>query len=335
MDHAVDSVKKLEDALSEAVNAVVAAKPYDDERALLIAIDDYLDLYPPDPSKFNAISPDLPEAMAAALASALDLGLNISYAASEQANAENWATFAFDHLSVSEPGTPRARLARQRQASSHGKSPWAKLRKARDDKAMPPLLNALRGHAHRLSGELWTVARRAAKAGKLDMETQAVMQEVIREAGGNASALDLSAPEPPDDLRARIEEDAAQSKQPPPDASEPPPAEEEQPRKKVAPPTAAELLAARSSEELGILTHLDDRLAESLQAGDIRFVSTAWLLSQPENYRLERRQVLEAIETGPVGSDSGQCPLLSPAEAVALVRDCSRSVAALTCERYG
>ena len=42
------------------------------------------------------------------------------------------------------------------------------------------------------------------------------------------------------------------------------------------------------------LTALDNRLVEALQRRDIALVRSAWLLAQPDDYRLERRQDIEA-----------------------------------------
>jgi len=75
-------------------------------------------------------------------------------------------------------------------------------------------------------------------------------------------------------------------------------------------------------EALGSLD--EDRLIEVLRNGDIRLVRSAWLRAKPAGYRIERRQELEELEK------SGQSPLLSPEEAVALVRRGTRSAGALT-----
>jgi hypothetical protein len=77
-----------------------------------------------------------------------------------------------------------------------------------------------------------------------------------------------------------------------------------------------------------VLTKLDDRLIKVLKRGDIKLVRSAWLLAQPEGVRLRIRQELEAIEQGGGSSSSSSSslsPLLSPAEAVALVRQGRRS----------
>ena len=69
------------------------------------------------------------------------------------------------------------------------------------------------------------------------------------------------------------------------------------------------------------LTALDDRLVEALRRGDVSLMRAAWLLAQPANFRLVRRQDLEAL-----GARDGPSPLLSPEEAVALVRKGTRGV---------
>ena len=70
-----------------------------------------------------------------------------------------------------------------------------------------------------------------------------------------------------------------------------------------------------------LLTALDDQLVDALRKGDIALVRSSWLLAQPENYRIERRQDLQMRQ------DS---PLLSPEEAVALIRKGDRSVGVLS-----
>ena len=74
------------------------------------------------------------------------------------------------------------------------------------------------------------------------------------------------------------------------------------------------------------LSKLDDRLVEVLKRGDARLVRSAWLLAQSADYRMQRRQDLEALAPGP----SGVSPLLSAEEAVELVRRGKRSAGALT-----
>lgn len=63
-----------------------------------------------------------------------------------------------------------------------------------------------------------------------------------------------------------------------------------------------------------------------LQREDIRLLRVDWLLDQPENYRMQRRQDLEKLQA----VDRGQSPLLCGNEAVALVRNGAREVGALS-----
>ena len=79
--------------------------------------------------------------------------------------------------------------------------------------------------------------------------------------------------------------------------------------------------SALTAEMLTALTSLDDRLVETLGEGHVRLVRVKWLLAQPLEFRLVRRQELEALEVGAVLS-----PLLTPDEAVALVRKGGRGV---------
>ena len=79
--------------------------------------------------------------------------------------------------------------------------------------------------------------------------------------------------------------------------------------------------SALTAEMLTALTSLDDRLVETLGEGHVRLVRVKWLLAQPLEFRLVRRQELEALEAGDALS-----PLLTPDEAVALVRKGGRGV---------
>ena len=83
-------------------------------------------------------------------------------------------------------------------------------------------------------------------------------------------------------------------------------------------------VALEGDTALRALGDLDDQLIERLQANDIRLLRPAWLLDQPETYRIEYRQQLEARES------AGESPLLSADEAVILIRRGDRSVGALT-----
>jgi hypothetical protein len=90
------------------------------------------------------------------------------------------------------------------------------------------------------------------------------------------------------------------------------------------PPQAVE--HSVDDSELQVLSRLDDRLCEVLAEGHIRLVRAAWLKSQPAGYRIQYRQRREESER----QGSSPSPLLSPREAVAAIRSCSRSVGALT-----
>ena len=84
--------------------------------------------------------------------------------------------------------------------------------------------------------------------------------------------------------------------------------------------------AALSPELLAALTALDDPLVEVLGRGDIRLVRTAWALAQPADYVMPRRQELESLER----SGASPSPLLSPEEAVAVIRRGTRSAGVLS-----
>lgn len=86
----------------------------------------------------------------------------------------------------------------------------------------------------------------------------------------------------------------------------------------------ADYLERGEQPMLKALSSFDDGLVEALEVKGIRFLRVAWLQQQPSNYRIQRRQDLEALET------TGQSPLLSAIEAVALIRSCSRAVGVLT-----
>ena len=68
----------------------------------------------------------------------------------------------------------------------------------------------------------------------------------------------------------------------------------------------------------------DENVARALEEGDIGLVSTAWLLAQPADYRIERRQALEARAA------AGEAPLLSFAKAAELIRRARREIGVLT-----
>lgn len=72
------------------------------------------------------------------------------------------------------------------------------------------------------------------------------------------------------------------------------------------------------------LTKLDDKLIGVLAKGDIRLVRSAWLLAQPDGFRMPHRQMLEDLD------GVSPSPLMLPEEAVELVRRGDRSAGALT-----
>eukprot|EP00966_Prymnesium_polylepis_P072889 1692674-Prymnesium_polylepis.1 len=86
-------------------------------------------------------------------------------------------------------------------------------------------------------------------------------------------------------------------------------------------PPSKQTQSSLSDEMRTALTALDDRLVEALRCGDILLVRVEWLLAQPVKFRLVRRQQIEALE-----KNSALSPLLTPDEAVALVRKGNRGV---------
>ena len=78
--------------------------------------------------------------------------------------------------------------------------------------------------------------------------------------------------------------------------------------------------------EVRILSSLDDRLIAALLSGFIRLVRSAWLIEQPEDYCIERRQVLEERER----NGETPTPLLGLQEAADLIRSAGRFVGAVT-----
>ena len=63
-----------------------------------------------------------------------------------------------------------------------------------------------------------------------------------------------------------------------------------------------------------------------LEREDIRLLRVAWLLDQPDDYRMQRRQDLERLER----ADQGMSPLLCGNEAISLMRNGKREVGALS-----
>ena len=82
------------------------------------------------------------------------------------------------------------------------------------------------------------------------------------------------------------------------------------------------------------LRPLDDQLVATLQQADIRLLRSAWLRAQPDGYLLQNRQELEALERAARAEDGTlskeHSPLLSPDEAIELIRSGDRRVAVLS-----
>ena len=72
------------------------------------------------------------------------------------------------------------------------------------------------------------------------------------------------------------------------------------------------------------LAVLDEPLVAVLRSGDIRLLCAAWLLKQPEGWRLQRRQDLEALEA------AGERPFLSTKQANAALRKGKRTIAIIS-----
>ena len=83
----------------------------------------------------------------------------------------------------------------------------------------------------------------------------------------------------------------------------------------LLPPEVREVLAA-----------LDEHLIEVLATGAIRLLRVEWVQQQPDDFKMPRRQELEALEQ----SGASPSPLLTPQEAVALIRRGDRCVGVLT-----
>ena len=164
-------------------------------------------------------------------------------------------------------------------------------------------------------------ATERAAAAKLTAEEMAAAKKAVTEAAasppsGNVAIDAPSPPEPPSHLamQLRAEVDVASA-----------------PSKRVD-ALRGDVEASRSEslvltlEMHARLTVLDDQLVEALQACDVRLVSTAWILKQPNGFRMPRLQHLEALEA----CGASPSPLLSPIEAVALVRRGNRAAGALS-----
>ena len=94
----------------------------------------------------------------------------------------------------------------------------------------------------------------------------------------------------------------------------------------VAEPTSSIIGTSTLSDEIRCkLSALDEQLMEVLDESVIRLVSSEWVLAQPVDFRMLRRQKLEALE-----HSGARSPLLNASEAVALIKRGDRSVGAMT-----
>ena len=85
---------------------------------------------------------------------------------------------------------------------------------------------------------------------------------------------------------------------------------------------APDKLTSEVKAVFSMLSKLDEvsGLVEALEQGYLRLLRVAWLLKQPKGYLLENRQKLEERER------AGDDPLLTLAEAAALIRKASRAI---------
>ena len=99
--------------------------------------------------------------------------------------------------------------------------------------------------------------------------------------------------------------------------------------RKVDPPSTGSTL--NDDDVIGVLSRLDDRLVERLEEGVMKLVRSSYM-KQPFVLRIQRRQELEELQDRLVdeGAAVEKLPLLTPQEAVALIRRGNRSVGALT-----
>ena len=84
--------------------------------------------------------------------------------------------------------------------------------------------------------------------------------------------------------------------------------------------------ATLPAEVYRALSAFDDGLANVLGKAIIRLLRSEWLLAQAEGFRLPYRQQLEELER----DGASPSPLLSPAEAVALLQQGDRSIGSVT-----
>ena len=86
-----------------------------------------------------------------------------------------------------------------------------------------------------------------------------------------------------------------------------------------------------SIQALRVLLQLDEqRLIKVLLALDIRLLCRVWLLAQPDDYRLPRRQDLEKLQEKLERDGATLLPFLSGSDAVVLIRNAAREVGALS-----
>ena len=78
-----------------------------------------------------------------------------------------------------------------------------------------------------------------------------------------------------------------------------------------------------------ILSSLDDRLVAVLERGDIRLLRVKWVEVQPEGFKIQRRQELEALQEE-IEKHGGLTPLLGCKEAADLIRNGKREAGALS-----
>ena len=83
------------------------------------------------------------------------------------------------------------------------------------------------------------------------------------------------------------------------------------------------------SEQWRQLSRFDDGLLEALQIGALRLVRASWLCAQGPDYRIQRRQDLEALEQQGKHKE-GEGPFLTSKEAVALVCSGKREIGVLS-----
>ena len=106
--------------------------------------------------------------------------------------------------------------------------------------------------------------------------------------------------------------------------------------KKVRHRKAAKKSKRRRADDDGkelfkVLSTLDERLMKVLGRADVRLLRAAWLLNQPDDFRIPRRQDLEGVQW----INCTPSPLLGAEEAVALIQRGDRCVASLSYGKRG